>query len=171
MFNLKPYIVFNIERAQTVIAVDITVSLCKFLYSVLQHTRLTKKDFGIITSSDEISKIKEGLANIKLEKMEVDTVTGFQGRSKEIIILSCSGSSTDKNGFLTCHKELNVALTRARIALYVVGNLDTLSKENEAFQKLVRDAKDRDILREVKEDYVSNDIFRTCLSVKSRLGQ
>ncbi|VDI68852.1 senataxin [Mytilus galloprovincialis] len=171
MFNLKPYIVFNIERAQTVTAVDITVSLCEFLYSVIQNTRLTKKDFGIITSSDEISKIKEGLANIKLENMEVDTVTGFQGRSKEIIILSCSGSNTDKNGFLTCHKELNVALTRARSALYVVGNLDALSEENEAFQKLLADAKERDILREVKEDYVSNDIFRACLSAKSRLGR
>ncbi|CAG2224917.1 unnamed protein product [Mytilus edulis] len=139
MFNLKPYIVFNIESAT--------------------KYQTNQKDFGIITSSDEISKIKEGLANSKLENMEVDTVTGFQGRSKEIIILSCSGSNTDKNGFLTCHKELNVALTRARSALYVVGNLDALSEENEAFQKLVADAKDRDILREVKEDYVSNDIF------------
>ncbi|XP_052087630.1 probable helicase senataxin [Mytilus californianus] len=173
-FNLKPYIVFSIEREQTVTAVDITISLCEFLYSfVLQNTRLNHKDFGIITAFDQISKIKEGFANSKLvdADVEVDTVTGFQGRSKEIIILSCTGSSTEKNGFLTCHKELNVALTRARSALYIVGNLDTLSEENEALQKLVADAKDRKVLRIVKEDYVSKDIFRACLSAKARLGR
>ncbi|CAC5412636.1 SETX [Mytilus coruscus] len=173
-FNLKPYIVFNIDKStHNITTVDITISLYEFLYSfVHQHTKLTHMDFGIITSLSHINKIKEGLANRNLSNVEVDTVTGFQGRTKEVIILACSGDDIEKKEFLTSQNELNVALTRARSALFIVGNFDTLSKENESLQKLVADARERRVLRIVKDDdSVSNTMFSACLSARARLGQ
>jgi superfamily I DNA and/or RNA helicase len=57
--------------------------------------------------------------------VEVLTVDTMQGREADIILLSCcrSGSSI---GFLGNRKRLNVALSRAREMLYVVGNRATL---------------------------------------------
>ncbi|GAA5923692.1 uncharacterized protein JCM15063_003730 [Sporobolomyces koalae] len=63
----------------------------------------------------------------ELRGVEINTVDGFQGREKKVIILSTVRSNKyGRIGFLTDKRRLNVALTRARDALFVVGNKDTL---------------------------------------------
>ena len=59
--------------------------------------------------------------------MEIDTVDGFQGREKEAVLISCVRSnSTGEIGFLSDTRRMNVALTRARRKLIVVGDSATL---------------------------------------------
>ncbi|CAC5404132.1 SETX [Mytilus coruscus] len=102
--------------------------------------------------------------------VDVDTVTGFQGRSKEVVILTCSADNIEKNEFLSCQNELNVALTRARSGFFIVGNFDTLSEKNEYLQKLVADARDRKVLWIIKDDdIISNKVFSACISSRSSL--
>ena len=55
-----------------------------------------------------------------LRDTEVDTVDSFQGREKDVMILSCVRSQA--LGFLTSSNRLCVALTRARQSLIVIGN-------------------------------------------------
>ncbi|XP_072479659.1 5'-3' DNA helicase ZGRF1 isoform X4 [Notamacropus eugenii] len=61
-----------------------------------------------------------------LKAVQVSTVDAFQGAEKEIIILSCV--RTKQVGFIDSEKRMNVALTRGKRHLLIVGNLDCLKK-------------------------------------------
>ncbi|TWU08020.1 AAA domain-containing protein [Stieleria varia] len=64
--------------------------------------------------------------------LEVDTVDGFQGREKEVVIITFVRSNTiGEIGFLGDTRRTNVALTRAKRKLIVIGDSATLG--NNAF--------------------------------------
>jgi senataxin len=61
----------------------------------------------------------------------VNTVDGFQGREKDIIIFSTVRANKQIQkptlGFLADVRRMNVSLSRARISLIVVGDMKTLN--------------------------------------------
>lgn len=60
--------------------------------------------------------------------VEIDSVDGFQGREKEFVIVSLVRSNREgEMGFLTDTRRMNVAMTRARRSLIVIGDSSTLS--------------------------------------------
>ncbi|XP_035148991.2 5'-3' DNA helicase ZGRF1 isoform X11 [Callithrix jacchus] len=61
-----------------------------------------------------------------IKTVQVSTVDAFQGAEKEIIILSCV--RTRQVGFIDSEKRMNVALTRGKRHLLIVGNLVCLRK-------------------------------------------
>ena len=70
-------------------------------------------------------------------QLEIDTVDGFQGREKEAVIISLVRSnSIGEIGFLADSRRMNVALTRARRTLILIGDSATLASDA-FFQKLL----------------------------------
>ncbi len=65
----------------------------------------------------------------RLSGVEIGSVDGFQGREKEATIVSLVRSNRDAEvGFLSDTRRLNVALTRARRLLIVIGDSATLGQ-------------------------------------------
>jgi regulator of nonsense transcripts 1 len=63
------------------------------------------------------------------QDIEIASVDAFQGREKDIIIMSCVRSNERQGiGFLNDPRRLNVALTRAKYGIITVGNPKVLSK-------------------------------------------
>ena len=97
-----------------------------------QKLGIDDKDIGIISPyADQVSLLKNKT------DIEVKTVDGFQGREKEIIIISTVRSNDKgKIGFLSDLRRLNVALTRAKRKLIIIGNKETL-KTNPTYERLI----------------------------------
>ncbi len=99
-------------------------SIVQELVNRLVSAGVERSAIGIITPYKDQ---KELLIKMLAEGVEVNTVDGFQGREKEIIILSLVRSNEEKKiGFLKDERRLNVAITRARRKLIVVADASTL---------------------------------------------
>nr|KYP48372.1 Helicase sen1 [Cajanus cajan] len=83
----------------------------------------------------------------------VRSVDGFQGGEEDIIIFSTVRSNgCGKVGFLSNRQRANVALTRARYCLWILGNAATLINSNSVWRKLVLDAKKRHCFHDADDD-------------------
>ena len=61
--------------------------------------------------------------------LTIDTIDGFQGQERDVVFISLVRSNDDgKIGFLSDLRRMNVAITRARMKVVVIGNAATLSR-------------------------------------------
>lgn len=88
---------------------------------------LTPGELAVITPyRAQAALLRERLADV--EDVEVDTIDAFQGREKDAVLLSLVRSNGEgAMGFLADLRRMNVAITRARRHLFVVGDSATLA--------------------------------------------
>ena len=79
--------------------------------------------------SDRLRKLFGVTDPTKPCPVEVNTVDGFQGREKDIIIASTVRASEGSIGFLNDIRRMNVMLTRARTNMWIVGHRCTLARD------------------------------------------
>lgn len=97
------------------------------LVECLITTGITPSDIGVITLyRSQLAVIKQSLRH--RSGVEMHTADKFQGRDKEVVVLSLVRSNEDQNvgELLKDWRRVNVALTRARTKLLVLGSKSTL---------------------------------------------
>ena len=91
---------------------------------------LTPEDIGVISPYAGQVRLIRSMVDDVIEGLEVKSVDGYQGREKEIIVLSTvRANDAGKVGFLSNYRRLNVALTRAKRGLIVIGDDRTLRND------------------------------------------
>ena len=92
-------------------------------------------DFGIITPYRGQARLIRRLLRLQhyfrrlRRHISVGTVDGFQGQERDVIVISLVRDNADGNiGFLRDLRRMNVAITRARMKLIIIGNVTTLSR-------------------------------------------
>lgn len=94
----------------------------------LRRGGLPDREIGVISPYQDQVHLLRRLAQEHAEELEVRTVDGFQGREKEAVVLSLVRSNPDDEiGFLEDLRRLNVAISRPRRKLVVVGDGSTVA--------------------------------------------
>ncbi len=75
---------------------------------------------------EQVTILQELLADTTVD---VNTVDGFQGQERDVVYISLTRSNTEGSiGFLSDYRRMNVAMTRARLKLVLVGDSATLAQ-------------------------------------------
>ena len=125
-----------------------------------------KFTIGIVTFyAKQKQNIILEVQNRRFTNIVVNTVDGFQGSERDIIIISCVRSGGGGIGFLQDRQRLNVALTRAKYSLVVVGNMDTLSKATAMWAELLLNAQSRGMKfnLDLVKDSINKDQLRSIM--------
>ena len=100
-------------------------------------------DFGIISPyKSQVQLLRKLIRQSHflkplLPQISVNTVDGFQGQERDVILISMvRGNDDGRIGFLNDLRRMNVAITRARMKLIVLGDTSTLS-QTAFYKKLI----------------------------------
>ncbi|XP_021745874.1 probable helicase DDB_G0274399 [Chenopodium quinoa] len=155
---LRPYVFFDITHGreshrggsvsyQNVHEAQFCLRMYEHLHKTAKSLGLGKVTVGIITpyklqlkclqrEFEDVLNSEEG------RDLYINTVDAFQGQERDVIIMSCVRASNHGVGFVADIRRMNVALTRARRALWVMGNANALMQSDD-WGALITDAKAR----------------------------
>ncbi len=93
-------------------------------------------------------------------KIAINTIDGFQGQERDVVFISLVRSNDDgKIGFLSDLRRMNVAMTRARMKLVIIGSAATLTR-HPFYEKLFLSQKKENGVKKVSE--ISDGESRCC---------
>lgn len=146
----KPCRQLNISEKVNTEEARIITDLLRRLYRQLGNNFDPQKSVGVIVPyRNQIAMIRKEIEKLgipELEEISIDTVERYQGNQRDIILYSFTIQSRYQLDFLTANtfyedgqpidRKLNVAITRARKQLILIGNEPTL-RHNQLFAELI----------------------------------
>ncbi|RKF65407.1 DNA polymerase alpha-associated DNA helicase A [Golovinomyces cichoracearum] len=109
---------------------EMEAALVKFHIQNLVDAGVKPEDITVITPYNAQLSLMTRTFKENFPGIELGSVDGFQGREKEAIILSLVRSNSKRElGFLSDKRRLNVAMTRPRRSLTVIGDSETLRND------------------------------------------
>ncbi|KAJ5567408.1 Dna2/Cas4 domain of unknown function DUF83 [Penicillium sp. DV-2018c] len=137
------------------------VFLCAQLVESFVACGIPARNIGVITFyRSQLSLLRQSLRQYTPD-LEMHTTDKFQGRDKEVVILSCVRSNAENHvgDLLRDWRRVNVAFTRAQTKLLVVGSRSTLRDGNELLCKYVRLMESRDWVYNLPSEAVQKHVF------------
>ncbi|CAH0489610.1 unnamed protein product [Peronospora farinosa] len=157
--SFQPFMLYDVDNSREEdmngskynrVEATFCVSLCQNMFETCAEVRNNKWSVGFVSPyKEQVRVLRQEITRSGIPasvSVEVNTVDGFQGREKDVIVFSCVRSSRHGGiGFLRDIRRLNVAITRARFCLYVIGNVSTLVRD-ETWAALIKSARDRKLI-------------------------
>lgn len=138
-------------------------------FAYLLHKHLTIR-FPKLNSSSEVAILSPYNDQVELFKkkfkdsneiVHIDTINGFQGKQKDVVILSCVRANdpiprlvpeSRSLRFLPNARQINVGITGARSSLLVIGSASRL-RSDEHWARLIKSAEDRNCFFQVRKPF------------------
>ncbi|XP_059152113.1 NFX1-type zinc finger-containing protein 1-like [Physella acuta] len=143
---------------------EFLIGLCEYLlqqgYTSSQITILSPYSGQIHKIKSLIeTKPKSQITASKIKGLKVSSVDNYQGEENDIILLSLVRSNPANDiGFLKANNRICVALSRAKMGLYVIGNFEGLSKKSSLIQEITELSK--------RLGYFNDHLILTCTQHK-----
>ncbi|KAK6921421.1 DNA2/NAM7 helicase, helicase domain, partial [Dillenia turbinata] len=153
---------------RNMVEVGVVTKLIQNIYKAWNGSK-EKLSIGVISPyASQVTAIQEKLGrkfeNFQGFTVKVKTIDGFQGGEDDIVIISLVKSNSHGSiGFLSNPQRANVALTRARRCLWILGNARAMVNSKSIWEDVVCDAKNRGCLFNADED---KDLAKAILEVK-----
>ncbi|XP_044475796.1 uncharacterized protein LOC123203505 isoform X2 [Mangifera indica] len=178
----RPYSFINILEGReefigrswrNMVEVAVVMKILQNLYKNWNDSK-QKLSIGIVSPySAQVQAIEKKLGGKHDDSddftVKVKSIDGFQGGEEDIIIISTVRSNESGSiGFLSKPQRINVALTRARHCLWILGNEKTLTHGESVWEILINDAKDRCCFFNADED---KDLAKAILEAKKELNE
>ena len=130
------------------------VALCQYL---LRQGYDSSRITVLTTYTGQLLQLKRLMPKAQFQGVRLCTVDNFQGEENDIILLSLVRSNEEnKIGFLGISNRVCVALSRARIGFYCIGNITMLAGRNELWQKIKTDLEQQQALGPALPTYCQN---------------
>ncbi|CAI5731720.1 unnamed protein product [Peronospora destructor] len=157
--SFQPFLLYDVDNSREEdmngskynrVEAAFCVSLCQNMFETCAEVRNNKWSVGFVSPyKEQVRVLRQEITRSEIPtsvSIEVNTVDGFQGREKDVIVFSCVRSSRHGGiGFLRDIRRLNVAITRARFCLYIIGDVSTLVRD-ETWAALIKSARDRKLI-------------------------
>ncbi|XP_042503973.1 uncharacterized protein LOC122081069 isoform X2 [Macadamia integrifolia] len=158
---------------KNLVEVAVVAKVLRNLFKAWDASR-QKLSVGVISPYNaQVAAIQEKLGGIYGKhcnfEVKVNSIDGFQGGEEDIIVISTVRSNNwGSIGFLSNLQRSNVALTRAKHCLWILGNAKTLINSGSVWSELVHDAQKRQCFFNADDD---KDLAKAIVQVKQELDQ
>eukprot|EP00878_Enallax_costatus_P007720 GHUV01008081.1.p1 GENE.GHUV01008081.1~~GHUV01008081.1.p1 ORF type:complete len:869 (+),score=299.72 GHUV01008081.1:2923-5529(+) len=136
------------------------LALYKEMLTNIAELREHKASVAVISPyKAQVQKLRElfakALGDEGAKHVDINTIDGFQGREKDIVIFSCvrtAGVHHRSIGFVADERRINVGITRARCALLIIGHAASLATDTR-WRNLLKSAVERDCMYQPVKPY------------------
>ena len=140
------------------------------LVTTLVASGIAPREIGVITFyRSQLALLRRWLGT-QYSEVEMHTADKFQGRDKEVVILSCVRSNDTGNigELLKDWRRVNVALTRARSKMIIVGSKMTLAKsQNDVLERFVELVELKGWVLDLPQSALKGHVFEAASQIHS----
>lgn len=109
-------------------------------------------DILVEVDRDDIYNDSKPVTIHTVSDIMIASIDAFQGREKNFLVMSCVRSNPEnKIGFLKDERRLNVALTRAKYSLVLIGDVECLRKGDSLWKEYLDDLEQKGCIFKIKE--------------------
>ena len=143
-------------------------ALCRYL---LLQGHLAEKITVLTAYTGQLFELRKRMPKNDFDGVRVCVVDNYQGEENDIILLSLVRSNDDgKMGFLAEDNRVCVALSRARVGFYVVGNFEMFALKSKLWKKIVESLNSAGAIGEELGLYCQNHPDEERLNVSTAAG-